>query len=65
MRNHSRIMAEFWGLIGSFAWVFSLGVLVGILACLYAQNTPEEPRPTINIEKYQPQPGYIPEGLKP
>jgi hypothetical protein len=63
--SSSKIMNEFWGLVGSHVWTFVIGIIVGILICLYAQNTPDEPRPSINIEHPQPQPSYIPRGLNP
>ena len=61
MSSNSRIMREFWGLVGSLSWVFISGVICGILLCLYMQETGDnELQPVNNIECNQPQPGYIP-----
>ena len=64
--SQSRIMKEFWGLVSSHAWTFVIGIIVGMLLILFMQNTIEDeaPRPGINIEQLQPQPGYIPEVTK-
>ena len=64
--SQSRIMKEFWGLMASHVWTFVIGVIVGMLLILFMQGAgDEEPRPGINLETIQPQPGYIPRELKP
>ena len=61
--SNSKIMDEFWGLVGSHAWAFTIGLICGMLLILFMQNATDEPQPGINIQT--PQPGYIPQGLKP
>jgi len=63
--SNSKIMNEFWGLVSSHLTSFIVGTIFGILLILYMQNaTDDEPQPGINISQ-PPQPGYIPQGLKP
>lgn len=61
--SNSKIMNEFWGLVGSHAWAFVIGMICGMLLILFMQNRPDEPQPMISIPQIQPQPGYIPQGL--
>lgn len=65
MSSNSKIMNEFWALVSSHVWTFIIGIIVGMLLILFMQETSDkDPRPSINIEHLQPQPGYIPRGLE-